>query len=293
MARQGWRDWRLPREYCGHWRPSTERHRLTLNGPVRPHGRHPECWLLLDETTGRDIAERSGKASADAYLELLSSRGRPWTVLGIPLWLGLKRRVALKYLRRRFGRKSFRWLLLVKLGDLFSSHEFGNHRLIDIDNWTYERLGRGWYLEEADVTGNDDYWGGLEFCRVGPPTAAETLARERDRIVGRLSNCSEPDCRQAAWRFSREVMTINPDGTVTIAEKISDARFDIRGKVGQATAKSFLIGVTVGPRLVVLKMAPGPDSGYDAQLPVGSEVTVVASPGPSDWLAHSIRRVDA
>ena len=134
--------------------------------------------------------------------------------MGHPLWIGMRRRVAKKWLNRRPGDMHARLRAMRDLanGDLVTDCTGMNGRLLRIEP-VYWRVGRrGRVLMDFELTTTNTMCS-MYHCGVAPARSYEQLVAYRDQVLRRFAAHDPGDL---LLRYGPEVMTIDRDGTVTI-----------------------------------------------------------------------------
>ena len=131
------------------------------------------------------------------------------TIFGLPIYTGLKKRIANKWVNKfrlyKIYRQHFNYN--PKIGDLVCDCSSLNIKVVDAQG-EYREIGKGKVL--WDVTLESEHGGYCSFrnCGVEPPITYEQAEQTRERIINR---------GPSEWNFdigySKEVLTINPDGT--------------------------------------------------------------------------------
>ncbi len=157
-------------------------------------------------------------------------------LFGCPLYKNMKRRVANKYIKELHWAMSLRsagweeWTEEVghiRVGDLYSDC-FGYNRRATYIEPNYAGMGNGQILIDIDIGNEVGGSCSLFHCHPGPPKSREEVEQYRQSIINR------PDARNWNWdiTYSPEVMTVNPDGTVTINHELEKRLIEERKQHG-------------------------------------------------------------
>jgi hypothetical protein len=150
-------------------------------------------------------------------------RRRSWLVsapkvFGFPVWVGLKKRIGKKLLRkdRDFRRRLLKEMAGLAVGDLVQDCSGLNRRIACVTP-VYQSVGRGKVLIDLDFEMTDGSSCSFYHCGVGLPLSYEEAERYRAELVASEQTRGDPD--GLARRYSMQVMLIHPDGTFTVDQR--------------------------------------------------------------------------
>lgn len=140
-----------------------------------------------------------------------------------PVVYGLTKRIAKKNISRYFGRRAkqrdmtalqylawrFNGIEHLGIGDLVQDCSGLNGRIKEI-NPLYMETGKGLLLIDVDLTMDNGRGCSMFHCGITTPKSYEEAEAYRESIIA-----AGPSVWNFDLRYSKEVMTIHPDGTFT------------------------------------------------------------------------------